>query len=101
MISMNTVYIQEVTTIRERGQMTIPQKIRDALKIPVEGNVLVKIETTKSGFKLEKLPNASYQVAKKYMTEEEAEKQWNQLSKNIKKTSANLTKFISDDREKH
>ncbi|MHB8443540.1 MAG: AbrB/MazE/SpoVT family DNA-binding domain-containing protein [Patescibacteria group bacterium] len=56
---MNTVYLQEITTIRERGQMTIPKRIREALGIPIEGNVLVKIETTKSGFKLEKLPNSS------------------------------------------
>ncbi|MCL4392531.1 hypothetical protein M1145_00085 [Patescibacteria group bacterium] len=98
---MNTVYLQEITTIRERGQMTIPQRIREALKIPIEGNVLVKIETTKSGLKLEKLPNASPQVMKKYVTKDIAEEKWQQLSETAKKPNINLTKFISDDRKKH
>lgn len=100
LISMN--YIQTITKIRERGQMTIPMQIREALDW-TEEELLVKVETSANGFKVERLPISHPQHPKKKLTEHE----WRKIFQDMKKISqsgkkgVNLTEFIRHDRDTH
>lgn len=95
-------YIQVVTKIRGRGQLTIPQQIREALGLPA-GDVAVKVETTTGGFKVEPLPISHPQSSNKRLTTKEAEKIWADLQSisKIGKSSINLTTSLRHDRDSH
>ena len=100
LISMN--YVQTVSKIRERGQLTVPQSIRETLNWT--GNqVMVKIVTTQDGFRVEKLPISHPQHPKKKLTK----KQWDQIWKDFERISSSgrqdikLTDFLRKDRDSH
>src|SRR5438270_25765 len=95
-------YIQKITKIRGRGQMTVPLEVRDALAWD-DNEIFVKVETTSNGFKVEKLPVSHAQHPKKKLTKEEWEEIWNNLKRFSKsgKQHVNLTKFIRHDRDTH
>lgn len=60
-------YIQKITKVRERGQLTVPQEVRGILQWPNE-ELAVKIETIQNGFKVERLPISHPQHPKKKLT---------------------------------
>lgn len=94
-------YIQKFSKIRGRGQMTIPREIREVLNWP-SNEMIVKIETTSSGFKVEPLPISHPQHPKKRLTKKEADMIMNEM-KRISKLgrSINLTNFLRKDRDSH
>lgn len=95
-------YIQTISKIRERGQLTVPQDIRQALNWP-ETDVMVKIVTTQDGFRVEKLPLSHPQHPKKKLTK----KEWDKIYENMEKFSKSgkqnikLTDFLRHDRDTH
>lgn len=95
-------YAQKITKIRERGQLTIPQEIRDALKWSEE-NLIVKVETTNSGFKVERLPISHPQNPIKKLSQS----QWQNIFQSMKnisnsgKKKVNLTDTLRKDRDSH
>lgn len=98
MISMN--YSQTISKIRERGQLTVPQYIRQALNWP-EDEVIVKITTINDGFRVERLPISHPQHAKKKLTEGKWNEIWRAFDK-IRKSGRqdiDLRDFIRKDRD--
>lgn len=95
-------YIQKITKVRERGQLTVPFEIREALNWP-EKELMVQIETTPSGFKVEPLPISHPQHPKKKLTKEEGERIWKDMKRfgKLGKQGVNLTKFLRHDRDTH
>lgn len=93
-------YIQTVSKIRERGQLTIPQSIREALRWPDE-DILVKVTTTEDGFRVEKLPISHPQHPKKKLTKGEWDKIYEDMEKISKSGNQNikLTDFLRHDRD--
>ena len=95
-------YAQKITKIRERGQLTIPQEIRYALGWPEE-ELVVKVETTNSGFKVERLPISHPQNPVKRLSQS----QWQSVFKSMKEISGsgkqkvNLTEVLRQDRDSH
>lgn len=95
-------YIQTISKVRERGQLTIPQEVRKALNWS-EDEVMVKIITTQEGFRVEKLPISHPQHPKKKLTK----KEWDEIYKNMEKISKSgkqnikLTDFLRHDRDTH
>lgn len=95
-------YVQTITTIRGRGQLTVPHEVRKVLKWP-DGDIVVKVESTKSGFKVERLPISHPQNPVKSLTDRE----WDNLLGQIEavsssgKRNTNLTKVLREDRNKH
>ena len=95
-------YIQTISKIRGRGQLTIPQEIRQALKWQGD-EVLVKIETTFSGFKVERLPVSHPQNPVKKLTPA----QWQSINKTMEnisrsgKQKISLTNVLRKDRTAH
>jgi len=98
--SMN--YAQKITKIRERGQLTIPQEIRHVLRWPEE-ELMVKVETTTSGFKVERLPTSHPQNPNKKLSQA----QWQHIFKSMEnisksgKQNVSLTKALRQDRDSH
>ena len=95
-------YAQKITRIREKGQLTIPQEIREVLQWTDE-ELMVKVETTASGFKVERLPISHPQHPKKKLSEKEWRKifeEMKQISK-LGKQGVNLTEFLRKDRDTH
>lgn len=86
--------MQGTAIIRDRGQLTIPGKIRAVLKWP-RANSVVSLTTT----------SQNELVIKPY--ESGGEINWSQiwtniaLSRSYKGTRGNLSGFISSDRERH
>ncbi|MBI2028314.1 MAG: hypothetical protein HYT07_01770 [Candidatus Levybacteria bacterium] len=95
-------YIQKITRVRERGQLTVPNEIREALNWHDE-ELTVKIETTPSGFRVERVPISHPQHPKKKLTKEEGERIWEDMKRISKlgKQGVNLTKFLRHDRDTH
>ena len=95
-------YAQKVTKIRDRGQLTVPQEILGALKW-VENDLIVKIETTTSGFRVERLPVSHPQNPVKKVNEQG----WQDIFKSMEKVSnsdnktADLTDILRQDRDSH
>lgn len=95
-------YIQTITKIRDRGQLTVPLQVRQALNWPDE-ELLVKVETTADGFKVERLPISHPQHPKKKLTDQK----WRKIFQDMKRISlsgkkgVNLTEFIRRDRDTH
>ena len=95
-------YTQTISRIRERGQLTVPQEIRQALNWS-EDEVMVKIVTTQDGFRVEKLPLSDPQHPKKKLTK----KQWDEIWKDFERISRSgrqdikLTEFLRKDRDSH
>lgn len=95
-------YIQKITKIRNRGQMTVPLEVRDALQWKAN-EIVVKIETTANGFRVEKLPISHPQNPRKKLTK----KEWDEIFSSMKKISksgrqdVNLTEFLRHDRDTH
>lgn len=100
-ILTNVNYVQKITKIRERGQLTVPYEIRKALNWNDE-ELMIKIETRPFGFKAERVPISHPQHPKKKLTKEEGERIWEDM-KRISKLgrSVNLTKFLRHDRDTH
>ena len=97
--SMN--YIQRISKIRERGQFTVPQEVRKVLQWPNE-EIPVKVETTGSGFKVERLPISHPQNSRKRITKIQAEKIWADMKRISKKMhGVNLNNILSQDRNTH
>ena len=95
-------YAQKITRIRGRGQLTIPQEIREVLQW-TDAELMVKVETTASGFKVERLPISHPQNPKKKLSEKEWRKifeEMKQISK-LGKQEVNLTEFLRKDRDTH
>ena len=95
-------YAQKITRIRGRGQLTIPQEIREVLQWTDE-ELMVKVETTASGFKVERLPISHPQNPKKKLTKKEGDKIWADMKRISKlgKQGVNLTEFLRHDRDTH
>lgn len=93
-------YIQKITTIRDRGQMTVPYEIRKMLNWP-EDELMVKIETTGNGFKVEPLAVNHPQNVKKKLSEKEWNKIFYEMDKISKmgKRGVNLAQFLRKDRD--
>lgn len=94
-------YIQKISKIRDRGQMTVPLEIRKVLDWS-EKEVIIKMETIPSGFKVERLPASHPQNPKKHLTA----KQWGKIFSDMKRISKlgkkkRLTNFLRKDREGH
>lgn len=95
-------YIQTISKVRERGQLTVPLEVREALNWP-EDEVVVKIVTIQDGFRVEKLPISHPQHPKKKLTK----KQWDEIYKNMEafsktgKQDIKLTDFLRHDRDTH
>lgn len=93
-------YTQTISKIRERGQLTVPQDIRQALNWP-EDEVMVKVTTIQDGFRVERLPISHPQHPKKKLTK----KQWNQIWKDFEEISHSgkqdirLKEFVRRDRD--
>ncbi len=100
LISMN--YVQKITKVRERGQLTVPYEIREALNWP-EKELMVQIETTNSGFKVQRVPISHPQYPKKKLTE----KEWTEIFRHMKRVSrlgkqgVNLAEALRKDRDTH
>ena len=95
-------YAQKITRIREKGQLTVPQEIREVLRW-TDAELMVKVETTASGFKVERLPRPHPQHPKKKLSEKEWRKifeEMKQISKSGKQ-GVNLTEFLRKDRDTH
>lgn len=95
-------YVQTISKVRERGQLTVPQEIRKALNWS-EDEVMVKIVTIQDGFRVEKLPVAHPQNPNKKFTP----KQWAEIYANMEafsktgKQDIKLTDFLRHDRDTH
>lgn len=95
-------YSQSVSKIRERGQLTVPQDIRQALNWP-DDEVFVKVTTISDGFRVERLPISHPQHPKKKLTK----KEWDKIYENMEKFSKSgkqnikLTDFLRHDRDTH
>lgn len=95
-------YTQTISKIRERGQLTVPQQIRQALNWP-DDKMMVKVTTIEDGFRVEKLPVSHPQNPKKKLTK----KQWDKIWKTFEEFSKSgrqdikLTDFLRKDRDTH
>lgn len=95
-------YIQTISKIRERGQLTVPQNIRSALNWP-DDEVVVKVTTIQDGFRVERLPISHPQNPKKKLTQ----KEWDRIYKDMEeisksgKQNVKLTDFLRHDRDTH
>lgn len=95
-------YNQTISKIRERGQLTVPQSIREALNWPPD-EVMVKIVTIDGGFRVERLPISHPQNPQKKLTKSE----WDKIYKDMKRISKSgkqrikLTDFLRHDRDTH
>lgn len=95
-------YTQTISKIRERGQLTVPQGIREALNWP-EDEVMVKVTTIQDGFRVERLPISHPQHPKKKLTK----RQWDKIYEDMEKISKSgkqnikLTDFLRHDRDTH
>ena len=95
-------YAQKITRIRDKGQLTIPQEIREVLQWTDE-ELMVKVETTASGFKVERLPISHPQHPKKKLSE----KEWIKIFEDMKRISklgkqgVNLAEALRKDRDTH
>ncbi len=95
-------YVQTISKVRERGQLTVPQEIREALNWP-EDEIMVKIITIQDGFRVEKLPISHPQHPKKKLTK----KQWGRIWKTFEDAAKSgrqdikLTDFLRHDRDTH
>lgn len=94
-------YSQTISKIRERGQLTVPQSIREALNWP-DTETIVRIVTTQDGFRVEKLPISHPQYpTKKKLTK----KEWAKIYKDFEAFSKmgrqdiKLTEFVRKDRD--
>lgn len=93
-------YIQTVSKIRERGQLTVPQDIRQALNWP-DNEIVVRVTTTSDGFRVERLPISHPQHPKKKLTK----KEWNKIYEDFGEISRSgkqdisLKKFVRHDRD--
>lgn len=95
-------YIQTISKIRGRGQLTVPLEIRSALNWPPD-EVMVKIVTTQDGFRVEKLPLSHPQHPKKKLTKKEWDKIYEDMERISKsgKQNVKLTDFLRHDRDTH
>lgn len=95
-------YTQTISRIRERGQLTVPLGIRQALNWP-DTEVMVKIVTAQDGFRVERLPISHPQHPKKKLTK----KEWGRIWKDFERISRSgrqdikLTDFLRKDRDSH
>jgi bifunctional DNA-binding transcriptional regulator/antitoxin component of YhaV-PrlF toxin-antitoxin module len=95
-------YVQKITKIRGRGQMTVPQEARRALNWP-EDELIVRVESTISGFRVERLPVSHPQSHTKKMDQA----QWQSMLRSMKnvsksgKTQADLANVLRKDRDSH
>lgn len=93
-------YTQTISKIRERGQLTVPQGIREVLNWP-EDEVMVKVTTIQDGFRVERLPISYPQHPKKKLTKKEWNKIWQAFDK-IRKSGRqdiDLREFVRKDRD--
>lgn len=89
--------LQTTATIRQRGQLTIPDEIRTSL-VWLKPNAIIRIETRQE----------KEVVLKPYLTKLDSQKElwqkaWEatQIARSFKGKRGNLSKFIAEDREKH
>ena len=95
-------YTQTISKIRERGQLTVPLDIRQALNWP-EDEVVVKVTTISDGFRVERLPISHPQHPKKKLTKKEWDRIYEDMEKISKsgKQNIKLTDFLRHDRDTH
>lgn len=95
-------YTQTISKIRGRGQLTVPQGIREALNWP-EDEVMVKVTTIQDGFRVERLPISHPQHPKKKLTKKEWEKIYKDFETFSKmgRQDIKLTDFLRHDRDTH
>jgi bifunctional DNA-binding transcriptional regulator/antitoxin component of YhaV-PrlF toxin-antitoxin module len=86
--------MDEVITIRQRGQITLPKKIRDSLDWLIENSV-IGIKATETEICI-----SPYRESKKPIDWKNI---WNQieLSRSFKGKRGNLSEFIAEDRQSH
>lgn len=95
-------YTQTISKVRDRGQMTVPQAVREALSWP-DNDVMVKITTIEDGFRVEKLPISHPQNPQKKLTKSQWDKIYADMEKISKsgKQNIKLTDFLRHDRDTH
>jgi bifunctional DNA-binding transcriptional regulator/antitoxin component of YhaV-PrlF toxin-antitoxin module len=95
-------YVQKVSKIRERGQFTVPQEILWALKWPQE-DLIVKVETIDSGFRVERLPISHPQNPIKKLNQSQWQNIFNSMEKisNSGNEKVDLTNVLREDRDSH
>ncbi|MDP2672121.1 MAG: AbrB/MazE/SpoVT family DNA-binding domain-containing protein [Candidatus Daviesbacteria bacterium] len=95
-------YAQTVSKIRERGQLTVPQDIRQALNWP-DDEVIVKVTTISDGFRVERLPISHPQHPKKKLTKKQSDQIWKAFERISRsgRQDIKLTEFLRKDRDSH
>lgn len=95
-------YTQTFSKIRERGQLTVPQTIREALNWP-QDEVLVKIVTIQDGFRVERLPISHPQNPRKKLTKQQWDKIYEDMERVAKsgRQDISLSEFVRKDRDTH
>lgn len=95
-------YVQTISKVRERGQLTVPQEVREALNWS-ENEVMVKIVTIRDGFRVEKLPISHPQHPKKKLTKKEYDEIWKTFEDVARsgRQDIKLTDFLRRDRDTH
>lgn len=95
-------YTQTISKVRERGQLTVPQAVREALNWP-EDEVMVKVTTIQDGFRVEKLPISHPQHPKKKLTKRQWDEIWQDFERFSKsgRQDVKLTDFLRKDRDTH
>ena len=93
-------YTQTISKIRERGQLTVPQNIREVLDWPDE-ETFVKITTINDGFRVERLPISHPQVEKKKLTKKQWDEIWQAFDKirKLGRQDIDLREFVRKDRD--
>lgn len=86
--------IQGTAIIRDRGQITIPEKIRRTLRWPTTNSVVSLVTTVQNEIIIKPYDNAK---------EINWSQIWNniELSRSYQGKQGNLSKFVSSDRENH
>lgn len=94
--------LREIAKIRERGQLTIPYKIREVLTWLQENSLVEIILKTNNGIEIKPFGTLGQMKQKKVRSKEDVELLWQKI-RAISKAGRqiNLAEFIIKDRERH
>lgn len=92
-----SVSLQTTAVIRQRGQLTIPDKIREMMSWIRENAVVVIETTTHDTFIVKPYSTDKYNLSQKW------QKAWEaiQLTRSFKGKRGNLSGFVVEDRKAH
>lgn len=93
---------REIAKIRERGQLTIPYKIREVLTWLQENSLVEIILKTNNGIEIKPFRTLGQMKQKKARSKEDIELLWQKI-RAISKAGRqiNLAEFVVRDRERH